>query len=194
MGNDDMTNKTVITGVGEINTDALTLYRSHKAVHAIQMTRGEYNDRRGWKMPVYEDASEPGYLVIYNMGTGREYVSWSPDDVFDEGHTSVPEWVKPGREQLLFASVGGDCLNISIGINAIAHAVTAGPGGIGGITVTDADAFSKALVGGLLREEEDGSTPVHRMIDEVAEQLAEDGETAGIHFDDEDGDEDEDPV
>ncbi|WP_429056602.1 hypothetical protein [Aeromonas veronii] len=186
-----MQEKTITTIAGEISAGALGAYRSHKSVHATPMTRGEYNTRRRWQLPHYEDASEPGYLVIYNMGTCREYVSWSPDDIFEEGYAAQPEWVEPGRDQLLFASVVGGCLNISIGVDLIAHAVTVGPGGMGSLTVTNADAFAQSLVDGLLREEEDGSTPVHRMLDEVAEQLAEDGEAEGIHFDDEDGDDDE---
>ncbi|WP_052143353.1 hypothetical protein [Aeromonas hydrophila] len=186
-----MTQSTLMTIAGEIDKGSLTSYRSHKTVHAMPMTRGEYNTRRRWTMPHYEDPAEPGYLVIYNLGTCREYVSWSPDDIFDEGHAALPEWVQPGRGQLLFSSVGGGCLHISIGVDLIAHAVSMGPAGMGCVTVTNADTFAQSLAAGLLREEEDGSTPVHRMFDDVAEQLAEDGEAVGIRFDDEDDNEGE---
>lgn len=184
-----MQEKTITTIAGEISAGALGAYRSHKSVHATPMTRGEYNTRRRWQLPHYEDASEPGYLVIYNMGTCREYASWSPDDIFEEGYSKLQEQGFVDREQGLHIFVGGGQLNISIGVDVLAHAISMGPAGIGGVKVTDADAFARSLVGALLGEEEDGSTPVHRMLDEVAEQLAEEA-ADGIRFTDDGEDED----
>ena len=56
------------------------------------MTRGEYNEYRGWQIPENEDPSEQGYLVEYVDGgkpnderhTG--YISWSPRDVFEKSY------------------------------------------------------------------------------------------------------------
>lgn len=69
----------------------LPQYRSHKRVHAMPMSRGDYNNYRGWQMPENEDPSDPGYLVVYNRNTVDHYESWSPKHVFDDGYTEIPE-------------------------------------------------------------------------------------------------------
>lgn len=69
----------------------LPQYRSHKRVHAMPMTRGDYNSYRGWQMPEDEDPADPGYLVVYSRDTADHYESWSPKHVFDDGYTEVPE-------------------------------------------------------------------------------------------------------
>lgn len=66
-------------------------YICHKRVHAEPMTRGNYNTLRGWSIPEDENPEDPGYLVVYSKGSTREYVSWSPAAVFDEGYTKVQE-------------------------------------------------------------------------------------------------------
>ena len=71
---------------------ALCAYIGTKSVLATAMTRGEYNDYRGWQIPENEDPSEQGYLVEYVDGgkpnderhTG--YISWSPSDVFERSY------------------------------------------------------------------------------------------------------------
>ncbi|MGL6306877.1 crAss001_48 related protein [Aeromonas caviae] len=73
------------------------LYQCHKRVHATPMTRGEYNALRGWELPANESPDDEGHLVIDNLGTESEHLSWSPKAVFDEGYTEVenqhlPEW------------------------------------------------------------------------------------------------------
>lgn len=65
----------------------LKQYQSHKVVHARPMTRGDYNDYRGWQIPAGENPKDPGYLVIYNKDTVDHYESWSPKHVFDDGYT-----------------------------------------------------------------------------------------------------------
>lgn len=73
-----------------------TLYTCHKQVFAKPMTRGEYNDLRGWIAPPNENREDAGYLVEYTDGgkpnhedfTG--YISWSPKDVFEQGYTETP--------------------------------------------------------------------------------------------------------
>lgn len=65
------------------------LYRGTKELKAWPMTRGEYNDYRGWDKPADEDANEAGYLVEYLDGGKANderhsgYISWSPADVFE---------------------------------------------------------------------------------------------------------------
>lgn len=71
-------------------TDTWKLYECHKTVAARAMTRGMYNLVRGWDLP--EENTE-GYLVKYNAGTAREYISWSPADVFEEGYTLAETWL-----------------------------------------------------------------------------------------------------
>jgi hypothetical protein len=71
-------------------------YLGTKLVKAEQMTRFEYNNYRGWNVPVDED-DEEGYLVEYldggkpNHGSHAGYISWSPKDVFEYSYTPVGE-------------------------------------------------------------------------------------------------------
>lgn len=65
------------------------LYIGTKAVLAHLMTKDEYCDYRGWKVPENEDPAEQGYFVEYmdggkpNHANHVGYVSWSPKDVFE---------------------------------------------------------------------------------------------------------------
>lgn len=64
-------------------------YTGTKTLQAKPMTRGEYNEYRGWDIPENEDPYENGYLVEYadggkpNDDRHKGYISWSPKDVFD---------------------------------------------------------------------------------------------------------------
>ena len=69
----------------------LKYYQSHKRVHATPMTRGDYNDYRGWTIPEDEDPKDDGYLVVYNKDTPDHYESWSPKKQFDEGYTEITD-------------------------------------------------------------------------------------------------------
>jgi hypothetical protein len=56
------------------------------------MTKGEYNEYRGWDLPENEDGDEKGYLVEYqdsksNHKNHKGYISWSPKDVFEASYT-----------------------------------------------------------------------------------------------------------
>lgn len=69
-------------------------YYGTKKVNAKSMTRGEYNDLRGWEIPENENPSDLGYLVEYPdsaQGNGVSgfagYVSWSPAEVFEKSYT-----------------------------------------------------------------------------------------------------------
>lgn len=63
-----------------------------KVVLATPMTRGEYNDYRGWPAPVGENQAIQGYLVEYTDGGEPNhpkhagYVSWSPKEQFDNAY------------------------------------------------------------------------------------------------------------
>jgi hypothetical protein len=64
-------------------------YKCHKEVHAKPMTRGAYNQYRGWSIPNDEEASDDGYLVVYDKDTHDHYESWSPKKQFDKGYTEI---------------------------------------------------------------------------------------------------------
>lgn len=82
--------KKVVTPVAAaLDVEQFKQYTCHKQVHATPMSRGEYNDFRGWAMPPDENGEDPGYLVVYNSGTTDEYVSWSPKHIFDEGYSEA---------------------------------------------------------------------------------------------------------
>ncbi len=66
--------------------DDLVLYKCHKQVHAKPMTRGDYNNYKGWTIPADEDPNDDGYLVVYNRGSNDHYESWSPKHIFDDGY------------------------------------------------------------------------------------------------------------
>lgn len=78
---------------------ALTAFIGTKSVLATTMTRGEYNEYRGWTIPENEDPSEQGYLVEYvdggkpNDERHTSYISWSPRDVFEKSYhqTQTPQ-------------------------------------------------------------------------------------------------------
>jgi hypothetical protein len=64
-------------------------YVGTKYLLAQPMTRGEYNEYRGWQIPEGEDPADAGYLVEYEDGGKANdsrhmgYISWSPADVFE---------------------------------------------------------------------------------------------------------------
>ncbi len=62
-------------------------YIGVKIVQAEPMTRGEYNKFRGWNIPGNENPDEIGYLVKYS----DNYISWSPENAFDEAYREISE-------------------------------------------------------------------------------------------------------
>lgn len=64
----------------------LAKYIGTKLIKAKPMTRGEYNEYRGWKIPENENPQDEGYLVVYV--DSDDYVSWSPKDVFERAYRS----------------------------------------------------------------------------------------------------------
>lgn len=57
-------------------------YIGTKIIKAEAMTRGEYNIKRGWKIPANENPEDEGFLVEYSDG----YISWSPKKQFEEAY------------------------------------------------------------------------------------------------------------
>lgn len=56
-----------------------------KKIEAEPMTRGDYNDFRGWNIPADENPCDEGYIVKYSDG----YVSWSPKQAFEEAYSKI---------------------------------------------------------------------------------------------------------
>lgn len=57
-------------------------YIGTKMIQARPMTRGAYNEYRGWPIPADDNLEDDGYLVRYPDG----YESWSTKDVFEEAY------------------------------------------------------------------------------------------------------------
>ena len=64
------------------NLFAMNAYIGTKLICARPMTRGAYNDYRGWTIPADENPEDEGYLVRYS----DNYESWSPKDAFEEAY------------------------------------------------------------------------------------------------------------
>lgn len=62
-------------------------YVGTKVIEAKPMTRGDYNEYKGWQIPANENPADEGYLVKYSDG----YVSWSPAYVFEEVYREYDE-------------------------------------------------------------------------------------------------------
>lgn len=61
------------------------MYMGFKLIAAEMMTRGEYNEFRGWQIPADENPDDAGYKVVYPDG----YVSWSPAEIFEKAYMEV---------------------------------------------------------------------------------------------------------
>jgi hypothetical protein len=57
-------------------------YIGTKIIKAEPMTRGAYNEYRGWTIPENENPNDDGFLVEYS----DSYVSWSPEHAFNEAY------------------------------------------------------------------------------------------------------------
>lgn len=62
-------------------------YIGTKLVKAKPMTRGEYNNFRGWQIPENENPEDKGYLVEYS----DYYLTWSPKEVFEKAYIAVDD-------------------------------------------------------------------------------------------------------
>lgn len=66
-------------------------YTGTKVVHAIPMSRGEYNRMRNWQLPLDQNPDDEGYLVEYISGEVvvlgfSGYISWTPKEVFERNY------------------------------------------------------------------------------------------------------------
>jgi hypothetical protein len=81
-----------------------------KIIKAVVMNRAEYNEYRGWTLPVDENGTDTGYLVEYvDGGKGNHpnhagYISWSPTDVFDRAYRAVDAGISFGDAVLMLKS------------------------------------------------------------------------------------------
>lgn len=80
---------------------------------------------------------------------------------------------------------------ISIGVDAMCHAIKMGPAWYDNFQITDQAGFVDDIVSELTREEEDGSTLVHKMFDEAARGAVENGSEHCDEVVDEDEDDDD---
>lgn len=77
-------------------------YIGCKMVKAEEMSRGEYNLKRGWQIPADENPDDAGYYLVYPDG----YVSWSPKEIFEgaymqlEDNKKLPSGVSIGQEMV----------------------------------------------------------------------------------------------
>lgn len=69
------------------STPDLLTFVGTKVIHAKPMSRGEYNQYRGWDMPDDENPIDPGYLVEY--AGSDAYRSWSPKAVFEQSYEQI---------------------------------------------------------------------------------------------------------
>lgn len=60
-------------------------YIGIKKIKAEPMTRGDYNNFRGWNIPENENPNDKGYIVKYP----DDYISWSPKSVFEEAYDEI---------------------------------------------------------------------------------------------------------
>lgn len=79
------------------------------------------------------------------------------------------------NEQLNVSEIDGD-ITITIGKNLLSFAVQNGNLWPEDFYIDDIDEFTKSFIRRLQREEEDGTTPIHRMFDMVADDVLEQGD------------------
>ena len=75
------------------------MYVGTRRVKATPMSRQDYNNLRGWRLPDDEDGNDEGYLIEHTDGGKPNtldyegYVSWSPKDTFDNTFTDAEDLV-----------------------------------------------------------------------------------------------------
>lgn len=100
---------------------------------------------------------------------------------------TTPELILPA------VTVEGDDLVIRFNIDSLCHSVTMGGNwpvqgdGTSAATITDPGRFLLELGAELLREDEQGATPLHRLFDDAAlEVIEQGGESIELHEDEDD--------
>lgn len=79
-------------------------------------------------------------------------------------------------EAELSVEIIGERLVISIGVNVLAFAVVQGAGREEVMVITDPFAAATGIMRELKREDEDGTTPIHTLLDKAAWDAWENGE------------------
>lgn len=89
------------------------------------------------------------------------------------------------KDQQLKVEIIDNKLSISLGLNVLSHATEYGLSKVFGddFKITDCDIFAAEIVRSLTVEDEDGTTPVHKMIDEAAIHAVEFG-AEGVEYPD----------
>lgn len=110
-------------------------YIGVKEILAKPMTRKEYNDYRGWELPIDEKGEDAGFLVEYmqseknpniNHPNHKGYISWSPKDVFEDAYISIKQFVsyprnlQPHQERVVkeMDELSDKCEKLSVFINS----------------------------------------------------------------------------
>lgn len=97
-------------------------YLGTKEVSAKPMTRGEYNDYRGWQIPENEDPNDQGYLIEYRDGGKSNdsrhsgYISWSPADVFNRAYAPIDTWLDRVKLEQAELQIKLDALNKTLDV------------------------------------------------------------------------------
>lgn len=60
-------------------------YIATKPIEAKPMTRGDYNEYRGWTIPDDENPCDEGYLIKRNDG----YVTWLAKETFENDYKEI---------------------------------------------------------------------------------------------------------
>lgn len=90
-----------------MSQNEMKLFIGTKRVLAMAMSRGEYNDYRGWECSANEDPQDAGYLVEYldggesNHPNHEGYISWSPKAVFERANQAQPEIIEHSAEDVV---------------------------------------------------------------------------------------------
>lgn len=97
-----------------------------------------------------------------------------------QGDITLPE---DPRDHGLTAEIVDGKLIISIGINVLAHACEFGhpENQADEFRIVDKDEFAKDILNEITREEEDGTTPLHRLFDAATLEAIDQG-SLGIEF------------
>jgi hypothetical protein len=91
-----------------------------------------------------------------------------------------------GKDDGLAVALVDGRLVISIGVNTLAHATAYADDPV---KIVDPDLAAEEIVRELTREEEDGTTPVHKLLDKAVFDAWENGGEGFAYLDDDDADE-----
>jgi hypothetical protein len=85
---------------------------------------------------------------------------------------------KGPKDQPLRVDIKGGVLSISVGIKTVAWAAENPPDGYEPVQIVDVKEFAEDVRRELLREEDDGTMPVHTLLDKAIEEAINQGSIA----------------